>query len=181
MSAFRALILFGVVALMAYSFVKTKPSNEEYTNSSHSPIESSVETNVSKFDEPQQPIPNSGVIASDYSDGVAPFTIRTRNDGAHFYIKIVEISSSRVIGAYFVRAGESIELQVPIGNYKLKYASGQNWYGESFLFGPDTSYSKADASFNFYDDGSQVIGYAIELFQQDDGNLLTSGISPSQF
>lgn len=174
MSAFRNLILLGVFVFMGYSFVNTKPT-------SNSSIEPSVETNISKLDEPQQPIQNSGVIASDYSDGVAPFTIRTRDDGAHFYIKLVEISSSRVVGVYFVRAGESVELQVPLGNYELKYASGQNSYGESFLFGPSTSYNKADTSFNFYDDGYQVSGYTIELFKKVNGNLHTSGISPSQF
>jgi hypothetical protein len=48
-------------------------------------------------------------------------------------------SSEQVVSA-FIRAGKSITLKVPTGNYRLVYASGDAWYGEKYSFGPDGKY-----------------------------------------
>ena len=36
-----------------------------------------------------------------------------------------------------------LELKVPLGTFEIRYASGKQWYGYNYLFGDDTSYSKA--------------------------------------
>lgn len=50
----------------------------------------------------------------------------------------------------FVQGGSTLERKVPFGNYIVKYASGEKWYGYRHLFGPSTAYSKADETFNFH-------------------------------
>lgn len=39
---------------------------------------------------------------------------------------------------HFVRAGKRIDIKAPDGTFHLKVASGEEWYGEPYLFGPDT-------------------------------------------
>jgi hypothetical protein len=50
-----------------------------------------------------------------------------------------------------------------------------------YLFGTETTYSKADSTFDFTFDGYQYSGYTVELIMQRNGNLRTSGIQPSQW
>ena len=81
----------------------------------------------------------------------------------------------------FVRGGSTVEVEVPLGTYRLKYAAGQNWYGLPHLFGPETSYSKADTPFRFYIEGQRISGYTVTLYSVRDGNLRTSPLNPGDF
>lgn len=184
MNSFKTIFWLGLAAFIVYLVINDKPGNKglppQASNSQYSSSGKALQDPLT-FNKPEQTLPYSGTISTGYSNGVAPFTIRTKTDGVHFYVKLTMASSGQVVGIYFIRAGESVDLQVPLGNYELKYASGKNWYGENFLFGPNTGYHKADTQFNFYDDGSSISGYTVELFQQANGNLHTSGISPNQF
>ena len=74
-----------------------------------------------------------------------------------------------------------LEVNLPVGSYTIKYASGQDWYGPEYLFGKDTSYSKADQVFSFQFDGYQYNGYTVELIKQVNGNLQTNSIGQDQF
>ena len=82
---------------------------------------------------------------------------------------------------FFVNGGESFEADVPLGIYRVKYASGLTWYGAEHLFGPGTRYSEADKTFEFALQGNQISGYTLELIQQRGGNLHTKSISAAQF
>ena len=78
----------------------------------------------------------------------------------------------------FIRNGETAtRLQVPAGTYEVRYASGETWYGDTHLFGPTTSYSKAGSLFSF--GGGD--GYTLELYKQLNGNLHTNTIRPEDF
>ncbi len=74
-----------------------------------------------------------------------------------------------------------MEFDVPLGSYELKYATGKTWYGLDYLFGPNTSYYKADDVFRFSKTGDGVSGWTVELFQQVGGNLETKKISEDDF
>lgn len=63
----------------------------------------------------------------------------------------------------------------------MRYATGSVWYGEELLFGPRTSYSRADTQFSFVNDGYQYSGYTVELFLQASGNLEVDRISAEDF
>ncbi len=127
------------------------------------------------------PLPNNGEVQmfTDQSR-VAPLRIETSGD-SYYLVKLVQAYTNNAVMTVFVHGGQSVELQVPLGDYEVKYASGQNWYGYEHLFGEKTSYNKADTTFNFQNNGYQISGYTIVLYQVANGNLHTSKISPSEF
>jgi len=60
-------------------------------------------------------------------------------------------------------------------------ASGKMWYGEEHLFGPRTKYEKADERFNFTISGQQVLGYTLQLIDQQGGNLKKVKMKADEF
>lgn len=115
---------------------------------------------------------------------IAPFTIETSGTD-DYYIKLVDISS--LSGArrgieFYLRGGDTLDIDVPLGIYELRYATGPDWYGEDLLFGSKTSYHKADDTFVFYeDDDGTINGWTVELYLQANGNLSTETISAEEF
>jgi DNA-directed RNA polymerase subunit RPC12/RpoP len=140
--------------------------------------------NYYKFDKekpPPLPLPKNGIIISNFEKGVAPLKIVTRHINQHHYIKLVNLVDKKKILTAFVRGGENLEIEVPLGSYELRYAVGKTWFGLNFLFGPNTFYHKADSIFEFERRGYEVSGYTIELFLQKHGNLRTQEISVFSF
>ncbi len=111
---------------------------------------------------------------------VAPLQIKA-GAGGHYLVKLVDYYSQSPVMTVFVKGSSNITVDVPLGNYELRYASGNRWFGYDNLFGPDTSYSKADTNFDFSSDGYQVSGYTITLYRVSDGNMRTSKLRPGQF
>ena len=112
---------------------------------------------------------------------MAPLKIVTATGGFNYYAKLVGVETGKPALILFVRAGDTVETELPIGSYYLKFAAGERWYGEDFLFGPDTSYSKADEPLLFRIEGHRVFGHVIELIKQVNGNLRETPISPTDF
>ena len=120
-------------------------------------------------------LPKNGWIVNYHSgDPIAPLRIITRDSYQNYFAKIEDYYTGQSILTVFVRGGESIDIEVPLGTYKLKYAVGKTWYGPDYLFGPETSYSKADEKFLFSRVGNNISGYTVELYLQRDGNLQVS-------
>lgn len=130
---------------------------------------------------PEVAMPYNGAIQM-HTNGerVAPFKIQT-SAGANYLVKLVSAYSQQPVMTVFVRGGNTVSTEVPLGTYEVKYASGDKWYGYKYLFGPDTGYSKAESLFTFENTGYQISGYTITLYRVSNGNLRTSTISPSQF
>jgi len=82
---------------------------------------------------------------------------------------------------FFIRGGDKISIKVPLGRYKVVYASGKKWYGHNKLFGNRTIYTKTDQDFIFRETYQGVSGYAITLYRVSNGNLRTSRINKSEF
>lgn len=118
------------------------------------------------------------------SDLVAPLEIHTAA-GANYFIKLEDSVTHEPIQTFFVRGGQTIESNVPLGQFVLKYATGNLWCGENDLFGNETQFNKADAVLRFtrqdFDDGYTMIGHTIELILQTNGNLKTSRIDRETF
>ena len=111
---------------------------------------------------------------------IAPFKIQTRGAG-NYLVRLEDAYGGADVMDVFVRGGDTVEVEVPLGNYVVKYASGMTWYGYDYLFGPETTYSRADSTFNFTRDAYGVSGYTITLYQVSNGNLHTRGISSAEF
>lgn len=99
----------------------------------------------------------------------------------HYFVKLEDSASSKSILTVFVRAGRQVDIQVPLGTYVVKYASGRRWYGYQHLFGPESSYNRADTTFAFRREGNQMKGFSITLYAVPGGNLKTSPIKASDF
>ncbi|MEW6750814.1 MAG: DnaJ domain-containing protein [Candidatus Latescibacterota bacterium] len=130
---------------------------------------------------PQQPLPANGPVrVFTARERQAPFEIRAAQ-GSHYLVKLVDARSNAPAMTVFVRSGATADVEVPLGTCEVRYAAGQMWYGDQYLFGPDTGYSKADRLFTFEVMGDQVTGFTITLYRVPTGNLPTSMIEPADF
>ena len=129
----------------------------------------------------EQQLPASGSVNSYTSaDRIAPFEIKAAQ-GNNYFVKLVNAYSEETVLTVFVRGGTTVNIDVPLGTYKVKYASGSTWYGENYLFGTYTSYSKTDKMFDFKIVGNQVSGFSMTLYTVANGNLHMSKIPKSDF
>ena len=87
--------------------------------------------------------------------------------------------------AFIVKAGETVEVDVPIGVYKMYYASGDEFYGRKTKFGKDGHYNVADALLDFYSEveGDYIVynGHNVTLYTVINGNLEIDTISENLF
>ena len=145
-------------------------------------VNSGLINNKPTFNQPEQPFPDNGSTIKYFSEGgVAPFQVITPSGDLNYFIKVVDWSSKQPIISIFVHSGQTADVKLPLGSYEVKYATGEKWYGEKYLFGPDTSYNKADTRLDFTQSGNRFQGHTIKLIPQTGGNLRTSKISPSDF
>jgi hypothetical protein len=133
------------------------------------------------FSAPPVVQPPSGTLRR-FSPGeaIAPFQIQTSGAGSYL-VKLEDAYRGTDVMDIFVRGGDTIEVEVPLGTYVVKYASGTTWYGYDYRFGPETSYNKAETTFAFRNDGYQITGYTVTLYQVRDGNMQTRRLSPAEF
>lgn len=115
-----------------------------------------------------------------FAERLAPLEIVTRA-GTNYFVKLVDANTGVAVEFMLIRGGDRLEVLMPLGTYELRYATGETWYGEELLFGPATRYSRADAPFQFRNNGYQYEGYTVELYLQAGGNLDLDSISASQF
>lgn len=107
---------------------------------------------------------------------VSPLSIETTYSGDYYFV-LADHGTGSAIMSFYVHAGSSIELDVPIGTFDIYYACGDSWYGTDSLFGPDTTYQKCDESFSF----SEFSGWTVQLQPVTYGNLDTEYVSPEDF
>ena len=125
----------------------------------------------------EKPLPASGASYC-YSNKARTSSLSVNPSfGSHYFIKLVDVTTGKPALICFIRSGCNATVDVPPGTYEIRYASGKTWYGEERLFGPETSYSKADKTFEF----ASRSGYTITLFKVHNGNLRTSSINKNSF
>lgn len=124
--------------------------------------------------------PNGEAFTYTNQERIAPFEIKSTR-GSNYLVKLANAVSGQPVQTIFVRGGETINIDVPLGTFIVKYASGDTWYGYDYLFGDKTSYSKASKDFKFERSADQVHGYTITLYKVPYGNLHTERIKPNEF
>ncbi len=142
---------------------------------------------VETFNEPELALPYNGKI-NYYSSPIisdAKLTIKTPSGKNSNLVKLKSSLHKTDVLSVFIRPGQTVTIKVPLGSFKLYYASGEKWYGNNFLFGPSTIYSAADDIFTFERTVDQYYEYFtewnVELILQQSGNLETSKVSASEF
>jgi hypothetical protein len=131
------------------------------------------------------PLPSSGIFKP---KGLKEFDPQNSSrlkvinaPGANALIKLINVKDGEEVISIFLRAGETVEVRVPLGNYKAKIASGQNWYGDSIRFGPKTSYAIFDTTFNFYIEDNKLVGNELTLTRVVNGNLKQDPLNADDF
>lgn len=140
------------------------------------------------------PLPENGaMIDGDFIEVPLPsasrilptLTVVTKAGSGHHLVKVEDWNTKRKVTAFFIRSGMTTTVRIPDGTYRIKYASGDTWYGESDLFGPSTVCAVADKSFSFETEykrgGTEYTVRTIELIEQVGGNLKTSKIRKEDF
>ena len=125
---------------------------------------------------PEMGYRNVAGFASATTPDDAPLTVNT-DGSASFLIRFFDINRQQIVMDYFIPVGQTAHLRVPIGSYEVRYVSGDTWYGDEFLFGPGSSYYKADRILTFGYNHS----YTLTLYRVRDGNLKTRTISAESF
>lgn len=121
--------------------------------------------------------PYTGVIISDpVGECIAPLTVETRGEEDYYIILKGTDEMS-----FYVNAGQTADVEVPLGDYEIYYAVGKTWYGKEYLFGPDTARYKCDDCFEFYEEDGYVNGWTLELYLQNNGNLHTEEVGAEDF
>lgn len=129
-------------------------------------------------DKPEVPLPNNGAVHRfTKAKAMAPLQIVTAGEAAHYLVKLSPWQGGKPVLTVFVRAGKSVDLEVPLGSYRIKYAAGEEWQGDQALFGEATEFYEADKRFDFVRTKHGIRGYTIELILQAGGNLATRKLS----
>lgn len=135
--------------------------------------------------------PDAGLIPVPVAQGVlyrqngrefiAPLSVTTPTGNERYYAKLVSVATNETVLTFMMDAGTTFRTKAPLGQYRLRYATGVTWYGPTHLFGARTEYFEAEHTFDFRINGDQIAGFRIELVKQINGNLQTARISPNQF
>ncbi|EON17350.1 hypothetical protein C265_22976 [Cupriavidus sp. GA3-3] len=121
-----------------------------------------------------QPFPATGsVVAYQEIAGqkLAAFTVDATGTGVTLHaVKLEEWNTRRPVLMTFVPGGSTAKLEVPLGIYRIKIASGDTWYGMDDLFGPSTRVQTAEKPLQFYAEGNTITGHTLHLQTAAGGN-----------
>jgi len=90
-------------------------------------------------------------------------------------------AKENLVFTLFVRKNSSVNLKVPLGEYIVKYATGEEWYGFDKLFGFSTDTYEFTKKLLFYREGNILTGHTLELNGVINGNLPKKNITKSSF
>ena len=125
---------------------------------------------------------NGALLEPPNTQTLAPLSVKTSAGPEDYYIKLTRPSSQEAIIGFYVYGGSTREVEVPLGSYELKWATGTNWLNTRCRFGiKETGTYKAKTILSFEQSNDGVRGYSVELIKQEGGNLQTRGIPPSEF
>ena len=142
------------------------------------------------------PVNGELFITPDFED-LCPFTI-IAGSSTNYYIYLEyqyapatssttrKIKSSATIPfesdvAFYLKGGQQVKINIPVGVYKLYYATGNKFYGTELLFGDNTRFYASDELLSFYTDSQYYNGHTITLKTIANGNFDTDPIPENQF
>jgi hypothetical protein len=103
----------------------------------------------------------------------------------HYLMKVVEWETGKVVQTLFVRSGEKAEVKLPIGQYKLRFAAGETWYGDQKRFGRSTRYGefaeKMDTQPVKFDISRPGAVWEMGFYSCLTGNMQNKTIRPEDF
>jgi hypothetical protein len=176
-----ALVVVNVVYAIQAQTVAAEGGRLEQAGIDHAKAAAIAKSDADTLKSFEQPLPASGAFPGSYYNSATspPFKINN-SPNSNTLLKLVNLRSGDVV-TVFIRAGESVEVGVPSGNYEVRIASGRTWYGETIRFGPETAYARLDEQFRFSLEGNQLLGNEVTLSRVVDGNLSQTSINAAAF
>ena len=111
----------------------------------------------------------------------APLRIHIAAGLDDYFIKLVPVDASQQVITGYIRAGETLDADVPLGDFHLKYAVDPTWLGPSDLFGPKTLYFLADSILSFKRTAAGYSGQEVTLVLLVAGNMQVDTVSAREF
>lgn len=134
-------------------------------------LDSLCETAATMAPYPQQEQPETSILS-----GSGNGTVVYLEASIHpVYVKFLDSSDKAVVTA-FIRAGETLEIQLPQGDYTLRYARGTVWYGAENLFGENGVYGEGLVPVE-----NSSFQHTIKLYTVTEGNLATYAVPGDEF
>ena len=162
------LIVIGVVVSISPNFINDDSDLNPIAESSNGTTMTS--SNLKPVTEPLSGTIFTGSIISDPSE----ITV-TASHGSSCVVKLKDKSGVTKI-SFYVRAGETVTVSVPREILQVYFASGETWYGNRFLFGNDTYYSKDDEYLDFSE-----YTWEYTLYPVTNGNFSQTPIEKEDF
>jgi hypothetical protein len=108
-------------------------------------------------------------------------TIKTA-PGFFYLVKLDEVTPSSPALLFFLQGGQRSDINIPVGEFRLKYAAGTHWCGDADLFGDDTVFNETDEALIFGRAGdTEAAHLTIELPLERHDKLGSKRISRSEF
>jgi hypothetical protein len=176
-SFLKKVLTFGAAVLVLTSFFKHFPP-DQITAKWKTVFQSSVQV---------PPLPATGNVTlyqlGQSAPAVASFkvTAKPSQAGVSHLVKLVDVASGQPVLSVFVRSGESAELKVPLGIYKINIATGEKWYGETKLFGKKMTVKQGNTPMVFYAEQNSITGHTLTLDDVIGGNYPTRPLAADDF
>jgi hypothetical protein len=124
-----------------------------------------------------QSLPKNGTIHS-FAQGQRPALLKVNTSGGdHHLIKLTKPGSTEAVMYLFIRAGQSAQMRVLLGNFEIKWAAGTEWYGYEKEFGESTHYQKDPDLYRFEKNDK----WTLTLYPVSSGNMSSKTISADEF
>lgn len=76
--------------------------------------------------------------------------------GRHYAIWVQDWYTGTLVSTFYLRSGEVIEAELPLGTYRLAFAVGQGWQDHKLLFGATTTITRAKHPFGTLKGGQEA-------------------------
>lgn len=123
-------------------------------------------------------MPKSGRVRI-YRIGATPNTLKIDASNSMvggYYLRLVDVKTGHQAVDFFVRGGDTQTVPVPNGVFRLHEASGNDWYGYTRLFGPETKYTESQTNMVFNGGEHYVLRFNVE-----NGNVTSTDINKRKF
>lgn len=111
----------------------------------------------------KQPFPENGTTS--YYTGDSPAgTVSVANKlDDYIYVKFKSESLNKTIVEAYIHPDSTADIKVPLGRYRIVFASGDEWYGNEYIFGTDTAFYKLGNVTDIKIENNTMINQSIEL------------------
>ncbi len=135
---------------------------------------------VVKLCETPRTLPENGHVFARQGKAEIRFTVRMQAGAGTCFVKLIGPANRRPVISFLVHDSETAQVEVPAGRYELRYATGTNWYGSRYLFGPSTKFARASEQIDI---SVNSAGARYTLGPSDDPgtNVEASSIPPDAF